>query len=1376
MEFILLATEFSNSATADTTPPTTAMFTTGEILQQTNAFLTEALSQPDLRRRIYSTLRNKLSPSVQLNIKHLNLAAETLENAITTTNSSVKSSSLRLSEKVLLSYSENPFSSFLLSLIYTLCQCPIDASLSLLDCFRTDPSTARSEVAPQVFEEMFLINFLPVLEWYNEQRSRILSSLSSSSAYDSDDNSIVTDSVVSCTTLLSKMNGNQASELKELERDYEQVLDENCRVFAGYFEKILGNRDGNRVIDPPLVVLEAVHMGDTYEHNQNEKSISTEFGSKNGRYNPIWTEGEQSIEIQINKAKTLSKFPSFLPERVSPRVLTNQRSSSRTSKPSPYKDSGSEPESVHDDDSCSTSSSDSDAEVKEKKTEMALVDSKNNQSQKQKQPILIESSCWGLHRNNLSTFEVEVSSLDPLMEDYDNQMNEGRHTPPKDFVCPITTHIFNDPVTLETGQTYERKAIQQWLERGNATCPITRQKLHSTQLPKTNYVLKRLIASWKELSPRNSGLSPEISYLENEHVYIPQLTSPNSVISQATIDGTVNELRLTITSLCTSEVLKEAETAVLRIERFWQETSMEVEIQTMLSQPPVINGFVEILFSSIDTRVLIATVFLLSELGSRDSSVISTLTRVDSDVECVVALFKKGLFEAVVLIYLLRPSIASLLQMDMADSLLSVINKREDEFFKMCIKPKAASVLLLGQIVASGDDDAIFEVIRRVISGKVIECIINSLESEWTEERITAICILLRCMQEDGKCRNIVADKAELAPVLESFVGSNDKDRFEIVQFLSELVKLNRRTFNNQILHIIKDEGSFSTMHTLLIYLQTAAADQLPVVAGLLLQLDLLAEPRKMSIYREEAIDTLISCLKNSDSPSAQIAAAETILSLQGRFSSSGKPLVQAYLLKHAGLDKTYRSTMRREQLSAISGEVQETMEEEKAAEEWERKMAFVLVSHEFGLIFEALSEGLKSRYAEIYSACFVSATWLVHMLRILPDMGIQGAARICLLNRFVSIFKSAKDTEDKALSMLALSSFIHDPVITSNLCWISDGLRDITTHMKEILKGLREFKKLSNVAFEMLKVFSEGSESSADLWNHKELTQQDCSMNGEVLSIVCYKDKVFSGHSDGTIKVWTSRASVLYLIQEIREHSKAVTSLTVLQSGDTLYSGSHDKTVRAWSIKETLQCEQVYDVKDHVNNLLVANSISCFIPQGAGIKIHSWSGTSKLLNPSKYVKCLALVQGRLYSGCQDNSIQEIDLATGTLISIQNGSRKLLAKANPVHALKVHDGLIYSVGSSLEGTALKIWNASNYTLNQSVSLGSEVRTMVISSDMIYMGCKGGVVEVWCRKKLTRKETLQTGTNCKVVCMALDSKEDVLVIGTSDGRVQAWGVS
>lgn len=48
--------------------------------------------------------------------------------------------------------------------------------------------------------------------------------------------------------------------------------------------------------------------------------------------------------------------------------------------------------------------------------------------------------------------------------------------------------------------------------------------------------------------------------------------------------------------------------------------------------------------------------------------------------------------------------------------------------------------------------------------------------------------------------------------------------------------------------------------------------------------LELQAEPRKMSIYREEAVDVLIMCLRNSDNPDAQIAAAETLLVLLGRF------------------------------------------------------------------------------------------------------------------------------------------------------------------------------------------------------------------------------------------------------------------------------------------------------------------------------------------------------------------------------------------------------------------------------------------------------------------------------------------------------------
>ncbi|KAL3535729.1 hypothetical protein ACH5RR_004190 [Cinchona calisaya] len=1337
-----------------------------EILQQTTAYLSEVLSQSDLRHRIFSTFLQKLQPSEEITLKPLKLASETLENALTTTNPSIKSSSLRLAEKLLLSYPRNPFSTFLLSLIYSLFNRPIDAAISLFNIFQTNPSLARLEIAPNLFEELFLIHFLPILEWYNEQRSSILANVTRNlaSGYDSDEQSVV----VSPTRLLKNMSGNQALELKELERGYEDILDENCRVFAGYFREVLQSKDRDQLIDPPIVVLQ-MDESEKFDSQDDEK-LKREYSMKNGRSKygfaqaslnahqdspgrlfrfPIWVEEDQSVEFNSSgRGKNFSTFPSFYPERVPPDVLTNQ-GSTRNSQSSRNFNFDSELESFSNDNLSNCYSSESEAEEEEKIEKVAPFNSRasrQSQTRKAKQPKQAESSSYP----------------DPLMEDNDNPPGAGKHTPPKDFVCPITTHIFDDPVTLETGQTYERKAIQEWIDRGNSTCPITRQKLQSTVLPKTNYVLKRLIASWQDLNPGTVPRQSETARSEKEPMVVPVIrsASPNCVISQATIEGKLSDLRVAISNLCTSEVLKESEMAVLQIEQFWLEFQLEMDIQNMMSKPAVINGFVEILFNSVDLRVLSATVFLLSELGLRDNSVIQTLTRVDSDVECIASLFKRGLLEAVVLVYLLRPSAMSLVEMDVVDPLLAVLETREENLLKMCVKPKTASVLLLGQLLKSDEEVQISEIARTLISENAIEGIVGSLEAELREEKISAIVILLRCMLEDGKCRNIIADKAELSPILESLVGANDGEFYEIVQFLSELVKLNRRTFNEQILHIIRDEGTFSTMHMLLIYLQTAPQEKCPVVSGLLLQLDLLVEPRKMSIYREEAIDALISCLKNSDCPSAQIAAAETIVSLQGRFSHAGEPLARAFLIKYAGVDRNKR--MKKDQSGSISDDIQENVEEEQTAAEWEKKMAFVLVSHEFGLIFEALAAGLRSRYAELCSACFVAAIWLVHMLTVLPDTGVQGAARVCLMKHFVSIFKSSQDNEDKALSMLALNSFICD----------SEGLHDLTAYMKDILKGLRELKKSSALAVHMLKVLSEEHESSADLWNHKELLSEDCSINGEVLSIVCFKDKIFSGHSDGTIKVWAMKGGNIHLVQESQEHTKAVTSLAILQSVGRLYSGSLDRTVRVWSIdNKVMHCIQVHEMKDHVNNLVVSNSISCFIPQGAGIKVHSWNGVYKLLNPQKYVKCLILVQGKLYCGCHDNSIQEIDLATGTISTIQSGSRKLLSKASPIYAIQANDGFLYSASTPLDGAAVKIWSTLNYSMVGSLPSTSEVRSVAVSSDLIYLGCKGGLVEVWCKKKHSKVETLQAGTNAKVLSMALTSNEDVLLIGTSDGKVQ-----
>lgn len=71
----------------------------------------------------------------------------------------------------------------------------------------------------------------------------------------------------------------------------------------------------------------------------------------------------------------------------------------------------------------------------------------------------------------------------------------------------------------------------------------------------------------------------------------------------------------------------------------------------------------------------------------------------------------------------------------------------------------------------------------------------------------------------------------------------------------------------------------------------------------------------------------------------------------------------------------------------------------------------------------------------------------------------------------------------------------------------------------------------------------------------------------------------------------------------------------------------------------------------------------------------------------------------------------------------------------------------------------------------SVPSTQEIRAMVVSADLIYLGCKGGIVEIWGKEKYNKIETLRIGTSSKVTCMDLDSDEEFLVAGTSDGLIQ-----
>lgn len=145
---------------------------------------------------------------------------------------------------------------------------------------------ARSEIAPILYEQLFSLHLLPVFRSFDEQREKILPSTSENSAHYPDDYSVFDESVVlTPTKLLSRISDDQASRLRELERDYEEAIDDNCRIVADYFKEVLVNNTGDSSISPPLSVLKNSRDDAEMEHRQEEIVETNTPLFKNGRYN-----------------------------------------------------------------------------------------------------------------------------------------------------------------------------------------------------------------------------------------------------------------------------------------------------------------------------------------------------------------------------------------------------------------------------------------------------------------------------------------------------------------------------------------------------------------------------------------------------------------------------------------------------------------------------------------------------------------------------------------------------------------------------------------------------------------------------------------------------------------------------------------------------------------------------------------------------------------------------------------------------------------------------------------------------------------------------------------------------------------------------------
>ncbi|PSS17307.1 U-box domain-containing protein [Actinidia chinensis var. chinensis] len=109
---------------------------------------------------------------------------------------------------------------------------------------------------------------------------------------------------------------------------------------------------------------------------------------------------------------------------------------------------------------------------------------------------------------------------------------------PSVFICPISLSPMRDPVTLCTGQTYERCNILKWLSLGHFTCPTTMQELWDDSVTPNN-TLYHLIHGW--FSQKYSAMKKRSDDVQGRAMEVME-TLKNKVKGQARVQA-LKELR-----------------------------------------------------------------------------------------------------------------------------------------------------------------------------------------------------------------------------------------------------------------------------------------------------------------------------------------------------------------------------------------------------------------------------------------------------------------------------------------------------------------------------------------------------------------------------------------------------------------------------------------------------------------------------------------------------------------------------------------------------------------------------------------------------------------------------------------------------------------
>jgi len=326
-----------------------------------------------------------------------------------------------------------------------------------------------------------------------------------------------------------------------------------------------------------------------------------------------------------------------------------------------------------------------------------------------------------------------------------------------------------------------------------------------------------------------------------------------------------------ITTIGSSDILSDCEFAIRVITKTWLNSPGDPLIEEALTRPSVVEAMLEVLFSSTNDEILELIISILAELIGRNGAIKQIILNSDPQLEIFVRLLRSAslFLKAAILLYLSQPKAKQMLSSEWVPLILRVLefgDKLQTLFTVQC-SPQVAAFYVLDQLLTGFDEDKNLENARQVLSLGGLTLLMTRIEGE-VHERNNAAMIISCCIRAEGSCRNFLADNINKTSLLELIVvGSKQNssgyalsvlaellylDRYALVTYLStfsfswsEMLRgLKFHTRGTKTLNFLKGLkdgwGGINVMHVFFIYLEKAPPEERPIVAVILLLLDLM--------------------------------------------------------------------------------------------------------------------------------------------------------------------------------------------------------------------------------------------------------------------------------------------------------------------------------------------------------------------------------------------------------------------------------------------------------------------------------------------------------------------------------------------------------